>query len=115
MHETKDQENPPDFRAQYLQGTLRVLGNAAVFQGERDISDVDEVKTDDEQVVYRIGELLIPAKAIDEKNPTILMESPGDPNGKPDADREVGKVSPDCSIHIFPFYVTGVSVIKELL
>lgn len=55
VHETQHKEHESDLCAQVFNRFLGVLFRRSVFQRERHVADVDEVKPDHEQVVYRIG------------------------------------------------------------
>jgi hypothetical protein len=93
VHTAQEEEDDADLFALQLdrlpKGEQRSLGG----QSERDISDIDEVEAYDEQVIHGVGQVCISVKGVDEKDPSILMERPGDPNRKSDADREIDEVA----------------------
>jgi hypothetical protein len=99
VHAAEHEEDESDLGAEGLEGFLGVGGAAAVFQGEADVADVDEVKADDEKVIDGIGQLLVPKEAVDKEDASVFVEGAGDPDGEGDTDGEVGEISGDEPVH----------------
>ncbi len=82
MHPSKNQQHNSDlhaFQFDYLpQGRERIGG----LERQSDIANINEVEPYDKQMVYRICELFIAMKSIDQKDPSIAMERTRNPNGK---------------------------------
>jgi hypothetical protein len=102
-HAAEDEEIEEVHRAEdeqhhaYLHGegfdTLFGGGDGvAEFQGETDVTEVDEVKADDEQVIDGIGERFMAVEDVDEKDAAVFMESAGHPDGQCDAEGQVNQV-----------------------
>jgi hypothetical protein len=99
VHGAEDEEDGADLGAERLKQALEIRGLVAVFQGERDVADIDEVEADDEEVIDGIGKAFVAVKSIDQKEASVLMERAGDPDGKGDADEEVEAVGGNDVVH----------------
>jgi hypothetical protein len=89
VHEAEDQQHATDFRAEDFEGFFAVAGCATVFKGQADVANVDQIKTDDQEMIDGIGEPFVPMKAIHKKDPAVFMQSAGDPDREADTDKEV--------------------------
>ena len=108
VHESQNQQYPADFGAQRFQYTLQVGRFVVRFERQRDEAEVDQVKADEEQMIDRIGEGLVPEETIDEKNASVLMQRLRHPDGEQDADEQIGDVGPDGGCHrcgFFPLFI----------
>lgn len=103
MHPAEHEKNEADFRAELLQRRLGVQSGGAVLQGQSDEADVDKVEANDQEMVHRIGQLLISVKALDKEHAAVFVESACDPHGEADADEQVCDIGGDNPVHIIPF------------
>ena len=103
VHPAQYQQHQPDFRTKRFHGFLGTGCCDPVFQGQRYEADIDEVKPDHQQVVDGIRELFVAEKAVHEKNTAALMERTCHPDGKRDADGQLGDIGEDYPIHGIPF------------
>ena len=104
VHAAENEQHSSDLGAEDFEHFLKIRGFVAVFQGERHVADVDQVETNDEQVIDGIGQRFIPVEGIDEEEPAVLVQRPRDPNSEGDADDEVEGVGSDDVVHSwFPF------------
>ena len=95
VHDAEDDENQADFGAEDFQGGAGVGGLVAVFQGECDVADVDEVKADDQEVIDRIGQRRVAVKAVHEEDSTVAVQGAGHPDRQTDADDQIREVGDD--------------------
>ena len=103
MHSTQHQQHQTDFCAEAFERLLRVGGRGAVFQRERHVADVDEIKSDDQKVVHGIRELLVAEKTVHQKYAPVFMQRARDPDRQRDADEEITEVGCDEPVHNLPF------------
>ncbi|MDB6026975.1 MAG: hypothetical protein JWM68_3198 [Verrucomicrobiales bacterium] len=114
VHSTEHQEDKADFRADAFQRFLGILRSRPVFQRQRYVTDVDEIESNDQQMIHGVGQRLIAQKVIDQKYPAAFVQRPRDPNREADADDEVGDVGDNEPIHMVPFLCSVVSVLTEI-
>src|SRR5690606_31881812 len=105
VHRAEDKEHNADFAAQNFEGISEVLRFGAILQSEADITNVDEIKTDEQEMIDGVSQGFVAVKAIDETDAAVFVESPCDPGRESDADGEIGQVSEEGSIHIWTFLV----------
>jgi hypothetical protein len=79
VHPAEDEEHRADLGAEVFDHLLEACGLGAVFEGERHVADIDEIKADEEEVIDGIGERLVTVEGIDEKDASIFCEGCGRP------------------------------------
>ena len=99
VHEAQHEQHEADLGAEALHSLLGVAGGDAVAQGQGDVTDVDEVEADDEEVVDVVGQFGVSPEAVDEEDASVAVEGARHPDGEGDADGEVGEVSPNDEVH----------------
>ena len=75
-----------------------MLGRAddvAELQGQADVTEVDEIEADDEQVIDGVGEGFVAVEDVDEEDSSVFVEGASDPDGQGDADGQVNQVTLD--------------------
>src|SRR5271155_5600297 len=85
MHEPQDHHHETDFRAQKLERLDQTRRLGTVAQGQSDKADVDEVKTDEQQMIDRIGEGLLALKILHQKYAPVALQGLPDPVGNTEA------------------------------
>jgi hypothetical protein len=98
VHHAQYYENQADLRAKDLQSRLSVDRLFPIFQCKANETDVNQVKTDHEQVIDRIGQGLIAQETIDQKNTAIFVQCASDPNRQRDADSQINQVRPNSDV-----------------
>src|SRR5450432_1922438 len=99
MHDAEHHEHESDFRAEKFDRGLQVVRFVAVLERQRDISDVDQIKSDDQQMIDGISPRFIAMKCIDQKNPPTAMQSFGDPNREHNAHSQIRGVAVYGGVH----------------
>ena len=79
-----------------LNWVSRLLTNA---KEKKDKSYVDKIKANDQKMIHGISHLLIARKSINEKYPTVLVESARNPNRHAKTDEEIRNVYAEASVH----------------
>ena len=92
VHPAKDEKHHADLYRQGFNALLSCCDGVPELQGQSNVAEVDQVKTDDEQVIDRIGEGFVAVEDVDEKDAAIFVEGAGDPDGQGDADSQVNHV-----------------------
>ena len=92
MHDAEDDENEADFGAEDFKGGAGVRGLVAIFQGERDVARVDEVETNDQEVINRIGQRFVSVKAVHEEDSAAAVQGAGDPHRETHADDQIREI-----------------------
>ncbi len=101
MHSAQDEQDDPDFAAQHFKDAAQIMRRVWFRQSESDKADVDEIKTENEQMIDRIGERFIAVECIDEKNTPVFVQRVRGPNGQANADDEINEIGPNDEIHDF--------------
>jgi hypothetical protein len=99
VHSAQDQHHNSKLRRNIfnsLNEVGRLLANA---KKQKDESYVDQVKTNDQEVIHRISHLLIARKSINQKYPTIFVEGASNPNSHAKTDKKIRNVDAEASIH----------------
>src|SRR5579862_4462579 len=99
VHGPKHEENEPDFGAQGFHCFLRIRRRGAVFQGESDVTDIDKIKSNHQQMIDRVRQRFVAEETIHEKNPSVFVESPRHPDGEANTDEEIRGVSSNEPVH----------------
>jgi hypothetical protein len=100
MHHTQNKQHQTHLGAQALDRLCQVGGLIAVFERERDIADVHEVKPGGKHVVDRIRQSFVSQERVDQEDSTVLHERSRDPDCQRYADCQVGDVgSDDIGVH----------------
>ena len=92
VHPAKDEKHHAHLYGKGFNALLSRSDGVAEFQGHGHVAEVDQVKTDDKQVIDRIGEGFVAVEDVDEKHAAIFVEGAGDPDGQGDADSQVNHV-----------------------
>ena len=114
VHQTQHQQHQSDLCTEVFNRFLGVHRRDSVFQGERHVADVDEVKPDHEQMIHRIGQLFVAKKAVHEKDSSVPVQCTGDPYGEGHTYGEIGDVGCYDPVHIITFYMSDISVLTEI-
>src|SRR5712692_5777121 len=95
MHHAEHHEDQTHLAAKNLQCGLGIYRFGPIFQSQSNETDVNEIKTDDQQVVDGIGQGLVAKETIDEEDTPILVKCASNPDGQCYADREISQVTPN--------------------
>ncbi len=93
VHGSQYQDDDANFGTEKFDQLGVAVDQGAGFQGQGDVAEVDQVKSDQKQLVHGIGKGIVAFENIDQKYAAILKENFCDPNCKADADEQVGEVS----------------------
>lgn len=96
VHHAENEHHYPKLAAARFKDALGVGDLEIEFHVEGYEADVNEVKTDNQQMIDTVGELLVAVKAVDEKDSPALVQRPRDPDGQRNGDSEIDSVSDDC-------------------
>ena len=99
VHPAQDQDDDAKFGRDVFNAFHNIGGLDADPKKEQHKTEVDEVETHQEKVVYRIGHLLIAAKGFDKKESTVLVECARYPDRHPKTDEEIRGVDCKACIH----------------
>lgn len=100
MHSPEHQQHDPEFGAEEFQHALEIERLRSVPQGGRDEADVDEIKSDHEQMIHRIGHFFVAPKGLDEKHPPVAMERARDPDGHGDRNGQIEEIGNYRVVHV---------------
>jgi hypothetical protein len=67
VHGSKDQEHDADFAAYELNDLAQVSQGVGRLEREGSITGVDQIETDNEKLIHRIGERALPWNALSRK------------------------------------------------
>ena len=81
MHRAEDEQHHAYLHGQGFNTLFGGVDGVAEFQGETDVTEVDEVKADDEQVIDGIGEGFVAMENVDKKHAAVFMEGASHPDG----------------------------------
>src|SRR5215475_13153458 len=99
MHKAEHQHNYADLPTHRFEHLTNICGNDALLQCEGHITDVDKIKTHDEEVIDRIGQSFVAAERINQKNATVFVQRQRDPDGERNTQCDVNDVSPNYRSH----------------
>ncbi len=99
VHRAEHEHHDAELGAEEFNHRLRAGGFLAITQGHGDEPDVDQVESDDEQVVDRVGHGVVAAKGLHEEDAAVAVERSRDPDGHGDGDREIEEVGGDGVVH----------------
>src|SRR5882724_164892 len=102
VHAAEHDEHHSNLARQSFNSLLGRPDLIAKLEGQAYIAKVNEVKPDDQEVVNRIRQRLVPVKHIHQKNPAVFVQRLGHPDGQGDADGQVNQVSRDSYRHGVP-------------
>ena len=71
MHPAEHQQDETDLCAHGLDGPGRVGWPRAISQGQRNVTDIDQVEPHHQQVVDRIGQWLVVQESVDQEDAPI--------------------------------------------
>jgi len=103
VHSTQHENDDAKLGRDVLDAFHDVGWLRAHTQEEQDEAEVDQVEADQQEVIHRVGQLLLAGKGFDEKEPTVLVERARDPDRHPETDEEVRGVDAQGCIHDFVF------------
>ena len=93
MHGAENQQDSPQFAAEefaHLEARVRMQPGTEQERGE---GEVDEVITDQQQVIDGIGQSSAAGEAFDEKRPSVMMQLPPHHHGDVHRRGEIGFVT----------------------
>ena len=99
MHGTEHQHDDTDLPADRLQHLPKIRRRNGFPQRQGDVADIDQIKADNQEVVNRIGQPLVAAKRINQKDAAVFVERVRDPDGERNAERDVNDVCPNDGCH----------------
>ena len=99
VHGPEDHEDEADLRARELDRFRQRVRLVPVLEGERDVSNVDEVEADHEEAVHRVGERLVVPERIHEEYATALEEGSRDPDRDSHAEDQIHEIRVD-DVHV---------------
>src|SRR5581483_9691173 len=105
VQRTQDEQHRPDLHGQRLEQAAGVGDGRAVTQPQRVEAQVDQAEADHEQVVDRLGQLLVPVEDLGEEDQSGPAEGAADPDGQGDGDGEIDDVGRDGEVHSDPLQV----------
>src|ERR1043166_3670806 len=92
VHAAENEQHHADLDGECLDAFFGAGDRVAEFEGQADVAEVDEVETDDEQVVDGVGEGFVAVEDVDEEDAAVLMEGASHPDGQCDAECQVNQV-----------------------
>jgi|SRR5438093_9609356 len=95
MHAAEDKHDNADLATDCLKHFAHVCRGGALFQSEGDVTDVDQIKTDNQKMVDRVGQFFVSVKRIDQKDASVLMKRVCYPDGERNAESDINNVSPN--------------------
>ena len=99
VHGTKYKNDEADLDAQAFNCFAGIDDVIIYLQSVNGITNVDEVKTYEQQVVYTIGQFLVAVKNFYEKYFAILKKSAGNPDGNANSSYQVQTIGDDDVVH----------------
>ena len=66
---------------------------------KQDETDIDQIESNNQEVVYGIGHLLISRERINEEDSAVLVEGVSNPDGHREADEKVRDVDSETRVH----------------
>ena len=103
VHESQDQQDHAELGGNVLYTLHQRLGFSAILQVQQDETDVNEIKANHQQVVYRVSHLFLIFEGIQEKDTPVIVQRACHPDGHGDADDRVGNVDVNGGCHGCPF------------
>ena len=98
MHDAENDEDNADFIAFDLDDLAQGGKGVGGFERESYVADINELETDDEEVIDGVGEFFVTVEGVDEEDSAVFVEGASDPDGEGDADGEVAEVN-GCDVH----------------
>src|SRR6185369_7862989 len=102
VHPAEDEEHHADLDGESFDTLFGSNDCVAEFQGQAHVAEVDQVETDDEQVIDGVGEGFVAVEDVDEEDAAVFVEGTSDPDGQGDADGEVNQVCAYSDCHDQP-------------
>jgi len=103
VHATESQQHDPKLGGNIFDSFFKIGRLRPIVQEEKNKPQVDQVKTHHQEVIHRIGHLLVVIEGLQQKDSPILMKRSGYPCRHEDTDERVGQVDPDSGCHINSF------------
>src|SRR3954464_13130251 len=82
VHAAENEEHATDARAELFENARHRRRVSTPLHREADVSDVDQVETDHEQVVDGSGKGLLSAEGFDQEDLPVLVKRARHPNGQ---------------------------------
>jgi hypothetical protein len=99
VHAAEDEQHDANLPAESLQHPLKIDWHLPLSQSQTDVTDVDQIESDHEEMIDRVGQRFVAAKGVHEEYPAIPVQCFRHPDGERDADDEITKVSPNDRCH----------------
>lgn len=99
VHAAEDEDDGTDLKAEQLYhdaGAVYLVNDA---EGIDRVTDIDEVKTDQEQVIDRLGEVVVAVEDIDQEHLSVTEKRTGNPDGQRYGDHQVAGVENEDIVH----------------
>lgn len=100
VHDSEDDQNKADLEGEELHRILKAGRLASVFEGECDVTDVDQVETHHEKVIDRVGQGFIASETLYQEKAPVPMERARHPPCQHNADGEIGDVGPNGVVEV---------------
>lgn len=99
VHSAQDKHHNSKLRRNIFNSLNEVGWLFANAKKEKNKSYVYQVKTYDQEVIHRIGHLLIARKSINQKYPAVLVEGACNQNSHAKTDEKIRNVDDETRIH----------------
>ena len=73
MHGAEQNQHETDFVAHQLNGSSGILHLSGGSKSQHDVTHIHQIEADHQQMVDRIGELMVAVERIDQKNAAIAV------------------------------------------
>jgi len=93
MHDTEDKKDDANLVAEDLDRFHQIVRFLIRAQHKGDVSDVDQVEPDHQQMIHGIGKGVIAVKCVEKKNAAATMKRVCDPYGNGEADCQVDEIA----------------------
>lgn len=93
VHRTKHYQHHSNLDGESLNALLCVVDCVAKLESQGNVTEIDEVEADYQQVIDGVGQRLVAVEDIHQKDAAILVERARYPDGQGDANRQVNQVS----------------------
>src|SRR6266446_2099811 len=102
VHDAKDYQHHSNFSRQRLNTRLRGFNLVTKFERQANVTKINQVKADHQQMIDRICQRLVTVKDINQKHPSVFVERASYPDGQRNANGQVNQVCGDSYRHSVP-------------
>src|SRR4029077_19032030 len=95
VHDAEHHQDGADLVANQLDRLAEGFGRHAGAQGQGDVSQVDQVEPDHQQVIDGIGQFGVALESVHQEHPPVLAERSGHPYGNRQTDSQIQNVDVD--------------------